>query len=522
MGNVKGKNREELTRINLLERLPKEDPIYVIDLFVNKLVENDPKTYEWKEYKNNGRNSYTGKVLLKIILYCYLNKITGSRPMAEENKMNIKMIWLTEDIQPEHKTIAEYIREKREAISEMVKEFRRFLKEFKYIDGKEVIIDGTKEKADAGKKIYSISKLENKLKSLGEKEEEYLKECEEIDKLDESIENKTEKLKELNKKEEELKESIKYFEQIKKETEEIVLKKENKITNDIKKKQVCLNESEANLMKMKNNFNMAYNVQIVMDNKHKFIIVNEVTDEGNDIGSLYRTIKKTEEEIDLKVENVLADSGYNNIVDIRKLESENKKVYVQPKKETRNNIFIVYDENDKKELKLINEKISKINPEKKLIEIVYNKEEDNYKCENNKIFVKTTQIREERLQFYYIYKCKDCKGCKLKSRCTSAKSNKRELYISTLKDEIKEFKEKMKTDKSQLMLLKRKYIEHINANLKAVFGRKGFSFVGIKQVQNFVNLCELTYNIKHLCNIENQDIILQQLDIYFNSKKVAN
>lgn len=235
MGNVKGKNREELTRINLLERLPKEDPIYVIDLFVNKLVENDPKTYEWKEYKNNGRNSYTGKVLLKIILYCYLNKITGSRPMAEENKMNIKMIWLTEDIQPEHKTIAEYIREKREAISEMVKEFRRFLKEFKYIDGKEVIIDGTKEKADAGKKIYSISKLENKLKSLGEKEEEYLKECEEIDKLDESIENKTEKLKELNKKEEELKESIKYFEQIKKETEEIVLKKENKITNDIKK-----------------------------------------------------------------------------------------------------------------------------------------------------------------------------------------------------------------------------------------------------------------------------------------------
>ena len=58
-----------LIRINLLERLPKEDSIYVIDLFINKLVENDSKTYEWKEYKNNGRNSYTGKVLLKIILY---------------------------------------------------------------------------------------------------------------------------------------------------------------------------------------------------------------------------------------------------------------------------------------------------------------------------------------------------------------------------------------------------------------------------------------------------------------------
>jgi hypothetical protein len=295
-------------------------------------------------------------------------------------------------------------------------------------------------------------------------------------------------------------------------------------------------------MKMKNNFNMAYNIQIVMDNKNKFIIGNEVIDEANDIGSLYRTIKKTEEEIDLKVETVLADSGYNNFIDISKLESENKNVYVQPKKETKKNIFITYDENDKKELKLINEKISEKDSKKdskkdsekdsenssenssgkELIEISYNKEEDIYVCENKKIFVKTAQIREEKLQIYHIYKCKDCKGCKLKSRCTSAKSNQRELYISTLKDEIKEFKEKMKTDKAVSILLKRKYIEHLNANLKAVFSRKGFSFVGIKQVQNFVNLCVLTYNIKHLCNIENQDVILQQLEIYFNSKKIAS
>jgi len=235
MGNVKGINREEMTRINLLERLPNKDPIYVIDLFVNKLVETNMKMYEWKEYKNNGRDSYTGKVLLKIILYCYLNKITGSRTIAEENKMNIKLIWLTEDIQPEHKTISDYISKKKEAIIEMVKEFRRFLKEFKYIDGKEVIIDGTKEKADAGKKIYTINKIENKLKSLGEQEEEYLKECEEIDKLDDELEIKAKMLKELNEKEEKLKESIKYYEKVKQQTEEILLTKENKITNEVKK-----------------------------------------------------------------------------------------------------------------------------------------------------------------------------------------------------------------------------------------------------------------------------------------------
>lgn len=236
MGNVKGKNREELNNINLLERLPKEDPIYVIDLFVDLLIKTNKKMYEWKEYKKAGRNSYSEKVLLKILLYCYLNKIIGSRKIAQENKINIKLIWLTEDIQPEYRTIAEYVSQKKEAIIEMVKEFRKFLKEYKYIDGQDVIIDGTKEKADAGKKIYSIDKLTNKLKSLGEVEEKYFEEYEAIDKLDSELEIKEKMLKELNKKEKQLKDSIKYYEKLKEETEEIFLKKGEQITPKIKKK----------------------------------------------------------------------------------------------------------------------------------------------------------------------------------------------------------------------------------------------------------------------------------------------
>ena len=275
-------------------------------------------------------------------------------------------------------------------------------------------------------------------------------------------------------------------------------------------------------MKMKNNYNMGYNVQVVMDYKEKFIICNEVTDEANDIGSLYRTIKKQQEETDLKPENVLADSGYNNIIDIKKLESEAINVYVIPKKEPRNKIFITYNEQDENELKLINEKIAKSNPENKLIEVKYSKEKDIYICENNQIFEKIDQIRDERLQSYLIYKCKKCKDCPLKARCSASKSNQRELYISTMKDVIKEFKDKMKTPEAVKMLLIRKSIEHIHANIKAIFGRNGFPFVGIKKVQNFVNLCEIAYNIKHLCNIEKQHIILLQLEIYFNSKKIAN
>ncbi len=228
MGNVKGTNREKLAMVNLSERLPKEDIVYVLDLFVNNLVENDSKKYEWKEQKGSGRGSYTGKVLLKIILYCYLNGITGSRSIAEENKMNIKLIWLTEDIHPEYKTIAEYKREKKEVIIEAEKELRRYLKELKVTDGESVITDEAKENGDAGTNIYTMIKLKNKLKSLGKREEEFLKEWEETDILDNSIETKTEMLKELTKKEEELKETIKSYEQMIKEAEESAIKKKKK------------------------------------------------------------------------------------------------------------------------------------------------------------------------------------------------------------------------------------------------------------------------------------------------------
>lgn len=266
-------------------------------------------------------------------------------------------------------------------------------------------------------------------------------------------------------------------------------------------------------MKIKYHYDMAYNIQVVMDYKNKFIVGNEVLNEENDIHSLYSTITKTEKDINLIFKNITADSGYDNIVDIKKLQSNKRNIYVNPRKNIIKNIFIVYDEDDKKELESINKKRSK-----KLVEIKYNPEEDVYICENNKKFIKTNKTKKMRLQSYFVYKCKDCEGCNIKSRCTSAKSNHRELYISTLKDEIREFKKNMKKPIAVEFLKKRKTIEHLNANLKTVFGRNGFHFVGIKKVQNFVSLCEITYNIKHLCNIEKQEIILQNLKTYFNKK----
>ncbi len=216
MGKIKGINREELKELNVLERIKDKNEIYVIDEFVERLVKSEPEIYEWKENKGKGRNSYEGKIFLKMFIYCYLNGISGSRSMVKENERNIELIWLTEDVKPEYRTIIDYRREKKEAIKKMVVEFRLFLKKFEYVTGEEVVYDGSKIKGDAGKQIYSIEKIDKKLKNIKEDNEKYMKEWEKIDELEDDLESKTNQINELTKKIEELNKKTEKYEDLKK------------------------------------------------------------------------------------------------------------------------------------------------------------------------------------------------------------------------------------------------------------------------------------------------------------------
>lgn len=219
MGKIKGINREELRKLDVLERIKDKNEIYVIDEFVERLVKSDQKTYEWKEDKGKGRDSYEGKIFLKMFIYCYLNKISGSRSMVKENERNIELMWLMEDIKPEYRTIIDYRREKKDAIKKMVIEFRLFLKRFEYVTGEEVVYDGSKIKGDAGKQIYSIEKINKKLKTIKDDNEKYMKEWEKIDELEDDLENKTKKIDELEKKIKELNKKKERYEDLKKKQE---------------------------------------------------------------------------------------------------------------------------------------------------------------------------------------------------------------------------------------------------------------------------------------------------------------
>ena len=73
----------------------------------------------------DGQPAFHPKLLLKIFIYGYLNKIRSSRKLETEIKRNIELMWLTQGLIPSYKTIANF----RKTI---LKHFRQYLKSSRY------------------------------------------------------------------------------------------------------------------------------------------------------------------------------------------------------------------------------------------------------------------------------------------------------------------------------------------------------------------------------------------------------
>ena len=61
-----------------------------------------------KSNRLDGQKAYSPKLMLKIYIYGYLNKIRSSRMLERECKRNLEMIWLTQNLKPSYHTIADF------------------------------------------------------------------------------------------------------------------------------------------------------------------------------------------------------------------------------------------------------------------------------------------------------------------------------------------------------------------------------------------------------------------------------
>ena len=145
---VEGQDRNQSTLFpqRLDEYIAEDNPVRVIDVFVDELDLGD-LGFERVVPHVTGRPAYHPATLLKIYVYGYLNRVQSSRRLERETQRNVELMWLTGQLMPDFKTIADFRKDNSKAIRQVCREFIALCRSLELFTQTIVAIDGSKFKA---------------------------------------------------------------------------------------------------------------------------------------------------------------------------------------------------------------------------------------------------------------------------------------------------------------------------------------------------------------------------------------
>lgn len=282
MGYIQGDGRAQGTLFPVLldDLLPADHICRVIDAFVNSLAMSEIG-FERGEAAETGRPGYDPRDLLKLYLYGYLNQIRSSRRLEAECLRNVEVMWLLGRLYPDHKSIAEFRRVHREAVTAAGGELIRFAKGCGLIRGEWIAIDGSKFRA-----VASVDIVRERVAL-----QRYLDSLEKADAASELIVDQTAVAAALEK-----------------------LKRNP--------------EPDASFMLVRQQALPAYNVQTAVDAEHALIVTHSVVLDASDIRCLKPMAEAAKSVLGVERLNVVADAGYSNGEQIAQCEEVGVTPYV--------------------------------------------------------------------------------------------------------------------------------------------------------------------------------------------------
>jgi len=440
---------------------------YVEVLDINKLQFTNTR----KSDRVDGQKAYSPKLLLKIYIYGYLNKIRSSRALEKECKRNLELIWLTQDLKPSYHTIADFRKDNPKALKQVFKEFVLLCKNVKLIGDGLKAVDGAFLRANASKnQLLSKSTITKDLLKVEQEIESYLQSLEYADKesTPSNIIKKLPKdLRRLKYKQEELSSNLKLLE-------------------DMNKTQYNKTDPDASLMRKPAHNLMAYNSQIVVDEKFKFIVATDISSKGSDAKELHKMAFKTKENLKLSKDdrlNIVADTGYYSSKEFKKCNEDN--------------INAIVPSANRQKVQQCKGKFTRE-------EFIYNKDLDCYICPNHQKLKKrqTPQYKNDMINFIYAGASSVCKSCSLKNNCIPAKTPYKQIYRWEHEEIIEIHSKKMQTQEAKAIIKKRgSIVEHPFGTIKRTLGWDHFLLRSKKKVAGENALIMFTYNFKRLLNL---------------------
>lgn len=194
---IEGENRQQVTLMPecLDDYIGEDNPVRVVDAFVEEL-DLYASGFEGVEPAATGRPSYHPSVLLKLYIYGYLNRIQSSRRLGREAQRNVELMWLTEWLVPDFKTIANFRCVNGQGIRSVCRRFIVLCRELKLFTSAVVAIDGSKFKAvNSRDHNFRPGKIDGRQKQVEQSIQRYLDALETADRTQPAeVEAKTERL----------------------------------------------------------------------------------------------------------------------------------------------------------------------------------------------------------------------------------------------------------------------------------------------------------------------------------------
>ena len=139
-------------------------------------------------YKGGGTSSYNPRMLLKVWILGFVNRIYSCRLLAKALRENLAFIWLSGNQQPDFRTLNNFRLRLKDEIKKIFKEIVIFGVQNKIIEGKDIFIDHTKNEANSNKhKIVWKKQVNNQLEKIEGELDELFKYIDDINENEERI-----------------------------------------------------------------------------------------------------------------------------------------------------------------------------------------------------------------------------------------------------------------------------------------------------------------------------------------------
>jgi len=486
---------------SLDELIPSNHPSRVLNAVIEK-INIQPLL---GAYVGGGTSSYHPLMLLKVVVYGYMNNVYSSRKLEEACKSNIHFMWLAAMNAPDHNTINTFRSVKlQKPLKEIFTQVVLLLAEEGLLSIKDIYTDGTKIEANANRYTFvwgngiktnkekmgkQLEAMWNYAQSVAAKDlqdttptdftaidQEKVKTV--IAQIDAAIKDQP-----VSKT---FKQKLNY---VKKNYEKNLDKydKQQAIIGD-DRSSYSTTDTDATFMRMKEDhmkngqLKPAYNVQASTNNQ--FVVNYTLHQNTTDTNTLINHLEDYKKNYNTLPQIITADAGYGSEENYSYL-SENKVA-----------AFVKYNQFDREQ----NDNLQSKKPFA-ADKLFYNKEEDYYVCPMGQKMMNIGTYKQKTStgfkQTITNYQAKNCSNCPLNGMCHKSKGNRIISINHHLNQHKQQAKENLQSEQGIVHRKKRCWdVEPMFGNVKNNHNYKRFMLRGLIKVNVEAGLLFLAQNLR--------------------------